>query len=187
MDFPPAGHRPRIILLIGPKGSGKSLIGTLMADHSAFVFVRVETWALDVRRDRPADDPEYVSDVFARIEAGLRETLQQTPGVVFESTGLTDAFDQMLTRLQADFQVALIGIRASDVVCLERIRTRDASIHIPVSDHLIADINRQVREKQIPVDLEIVNEGKELSELTAKIRQVLRRIAPEWVHPGGER
>lgn len=184
MDFPSKAQTPHIILLIGPKGSGKSLIGTLMADHSAFAFVRVETWALEVRRDRPADDPAYVSEVFGRIEAGLRETLQHTPGIVFESTGLTDAFDQMLGRLQADFRVTLVGIRASDDVCLERIRTRDASIHIPVSDHLIADINRQVREKHIPVDLEIVNEGKELSPLTAEIRQVLQRIAPAWVYPG---
>lgn len=45
-----------IYLLIGPKGSGKTHIGTVLNTHFGMHFVRVENWAKAVRRERAEDD-----------------------------------------------------------------------------------------------------------------------------------
>ncbi len=58
----------QILLLIGPKGSGKTFIGTLIQKEFHIDFVRVEEWVLKVRKDRNLDDPDYISEVFKVIE-----------------------------------------------------------------------------------------------------------------------
>ena len=43
-------------------------------------------------------------------------------------------------------------------MCLERTKTRDQSIHIPVSDNLVEEINRKAFSVDLPFDLVIENE-----------------------------
>lgn len=162
-----------IVLLIGPKGSGKSFIGTLMAERLGFDLVRVEDRIRGIRRDRSIDDATYVEDAFRVAEAFVRERSERNDRVVFESTGLTDSFDAMLTRLRADHRVITIGVEAGDVLCLERVRTRDASIHIAVSDDQVAEINRRVRERARTTDFTLSNERTEPDELVERIRGFL--------------
>lgn len=57
----------RIFLLLGPKGSGKSFIGTLFDKEFQIRFLRVEDWAKRIKRDRQVDDNEYLNDVFKNI------------------------------------------------------------------------------------------------------------------------
>ena len=87
-------HQKLIYLLIGPKGSGKSFIGTLMDHTFGIHFIRVEDWAKAVKKDRQVDNPFYLAEVFQAIEHGVREVLKQYDQVVFESTGLSAYFDR---------------------------------------------------------------------------------------------
>jgi shikimate kinase len=45
-----------VYLLIGPKGSGKSFIGTLMDERLGIRFIRVENISKKVKKDRQIDD-----------------------------------------------------------------------------------------------------------------------------------
>lgn len=65
-----------ICLLIGPKGSGKSFIGTLMEEEFGIKFIRVESWVKQVKRDRHIDNQSYLNDAFLAIESGVRKTLK---------------------------------------------------------------------------------------------------------------
>jgi len=147
----------RIYILIGPKGSGKTYIGTLLQDQLHIPFLRVEDIALRVKKDRNYTDAGYIQEVFQGIETAVRETLVTENALVFESTGLTEAFDQMLLRLQRDFQVTLIRIKTASDACLSRVRSRDQSIHINVSDDHVRAINAQVMDKVFAFDGEIDN------------------------------
>mgnify|MGYP001825899733 CR=1 FL=1 len=75
-----------IYLLIGPKGSGKSLIGTLFEKHFNIKFYRVENWVLEIKRDWDVIDEEY-------IKIGLFE--------------LIDAFQKILERIPEDHKVEM--------------------------------------------------------------------------------
>jgi len=146
-----------IYLLIGPKGSGKSYIGTLIQEQIGIPFLRVEDWAKAVKKDRTINNEHYIKDVFEAIEQGVRSALMQKDKVVFESTGLSDAFDLMLKNLRRDFKVITIGVKADPKTCLQRVKSRDQSIHIAVSDDQVLEINRMVVEKGMKTDYVVQN------------------------------
>ncbi len=148
----------RIYLLVGPKGSGKTYIGTLLESRTGIPFVRVEAIALRVQRDRAYDDRHYVQEVFSAIEAEVRDRLRTVPELLFESTGLTDAFDAMLRNLQASFRVVLIRIAADPDKCAWRVQHRDLSQHVNVSDAQVRAINVRAAAKPFAFDGVIPND-----------------------------
>lgn len=169
----PAIEKCTIYLLIGPKGSGKSYIGQLMEKHYGIRFLRVEDWALQIKRDRAVDNETYLKEVFAAIEAGVRKELELKRPVVFESTGLTGFFDSMLENLKRDYTVQTIAITTDPTICLERVRSRDQSIHINVSDAQVSEINARVFQKQIKTDFIIDNTDKQEEDLCHDLEAIL--------------
>ncbi len=168
----------KIYLLIGPKGSGKSYIGNLMDKAFQIRFVRrVEDWAKTVKKDREIDDKAYIEEIFQVIEKGVRKELTKYDDIVFESTGLSEYFDVMLENLQRDFDLKTIRIIAHDELCLSRVRTRDLSIHVDVSDNQVKKINEQVSEKGFIAAFSITNNDKTDLEL---IRELKRIIGPPF-------
>lgn len=163
-----------IYLLTGPKGSGKSFIGALMEKEFGIKFIRVEDRVKDVRRGRKINNQSYLKEAFEVIEHYIRESLNENDRIVFESTGLTIYFEKMLKDLRRDFTVVTIGVQANDEMCLNRVKTRDLSIHINVSDDEVNEINRRVREKQIRTDFIISNENKSAGELTKEVAGIIK-------------
>ncbi len=151
-------NRKIIYILIGPKGSGKTFVGQLVEAQLGIPFLRVEDIALKVKKDRAVDDTGYVREVFRAIEQAVREKVEADGRLVFESIGLTDDFDQMLRNLRRDCTVKLVGLKASPALCLERVRRRDASVHIDVSDQQVEQINVAVLRKHFTFDGQIDND-----------------------------
>lgn len=112
----------------------------------------MEDIALRFKKERQFNDADYIQEVFQCIEMTVRKILVTEDEVVFESTGLTDAFDQMLLRLKRDFKVILIHIKTDLEKCLTRVKSRDQSIHINVSDEHVMAINRQAVNKSLAYD-----------------------------------
>ena len=148
-----------IYILIGQKGSGKSFTGQIIQDKFGVKFVRVEDIAKRIKRNREVDDESYHRDAFTEIELHLRRVLEDEPSVVFESTGLGVHFDQMLQNLKSSYKVITIGIKTDPDLCLKRIKSRDQSIHIDVSDKDVKYINSLVRQRNFECDFEIDNNG----------------------------
>jgi predicted kinase len=163
----------KIYLLIGAKGSGKSFIGMLMEEHFGVKFIRVEDWAQKIKAKRAINNEAYLTDVFQGIEDGIREVMIREDIIVFESTGLTSQFDRMLKNLQGDFSVITILVEAKNETCLRRVKTREQSIHIAVSDEQVNEINKLVQEKQMPTDHCVTNENKSAKELVAEISKII--------------
>lgn len=150
---------PTVLLLVGPKGSGKTFIGSLICKHLGVPFFRAEPIFLEnLRSSRlrgAARDAEGFEKVFAEVERWL----VNTPRVALESTGASDAFPPFLDALRSKYQVLLVSIQAPPETCLERVRTRDPKDHIAVSDDNVVAINRRAAKVRLDWDLEIDNGG----------------------------
>lgn len=165
-----------VFLLIGQKGGGKSFIGNLFEKNFGIKFIRVEDWAKRIKKERAVDNEEYLMQVFDEIEKGIRETLLSADKIVFESTGLTKYFDQMLYSLRQDYKVTTIEIYADSNICLERVKTRDQNIHINVSDEQVLMINEMVRGRSFKSDFSIMNENKSETELIIEISSIIQTV-----------
>ena len=172
-----AGQVPCIYLLLGPKGSGKSYAGRLMEAELNIPFCPVEQWLLELKQSPDLNNDAYLQAVFARIEEGVRTALQSATVVCFESTGLTPWFDGMLASLQQDFRVITIRLQADADVCLNRVEARDASTHLPHSWETVADINRQVAEKNVPAMHTISNSENNREALLKALQAVVKSTA----------
>ena len=169
-------HDGHIYLLIGPKGSGKSFIGKLIDTQFDIRFLRVEDWVKNLSPQSAAmEDESYLEAVFYEIEHGVRRELKKASPVVFESTGLTTYFDEMFARLSRDFRMTTIGVRADPVCCLERVKSRDQSIHIDIPIDTVKAINDQVLEKNMKTDYILQNNEANLESLKARLKKIIEQ------------
>ena len=166
-------NRKEIFLLIGQKGSGKSFLGTIFDMEFGIRFIRVEDWIRQIKKDRDIFDEIYLKQVFTEIENGIREMLNETDRLVFESTGLTHYFDKMLESLKKDFRVTTIGVYADSRICLDRVRTRDQTIHINISDDQVSMINEKIRARDFETDYQIDNENRTEKEIIEDLKNIV--------------
>ena len=163
----------RVYILIGPKGAGKTFLGRAIEKEFQIPFLEVESIALRVKQERAFDNADYVREIFKAIETAVRDELSKTTELLFDSTGLSDEFDEMLANLRADFDLRLIRIRADPDVCLERVRARDASGQVPVSESDIRKINSLALKKEFVFFGELDNlPGRDLKSTLADFKKL---------------
>jgi shikimate kinase len=132
-----------IILLVGPKGAGKSTLGEALARALPIAFLRVEPLYLDVMRTHThVDGVELERRGFDAIRHAIDDLARHNPIVCFESTGTARVFFGFLHQLRERYAVYLVRVTAPASICLERVRSRSSSNHIPVSDERVQEINR---------------------------------------------
>ena len=168
------GKKRKIFLLIGPKGSGKTFIGSIFKKRFNIDFIRVEDWFLDLKIGAAdISDDKYVRQSFQIIEKGIREAVHERDSLVFESTGLTVHFDNMLLSLKSDFTVVTIKINTDIDLCLKRVQERDQSIHINISDEQVEKINSMAALKHHDTDYAIENSNKSIYDLKEEIGKII--------------
>lgn len=165
--------RRTVVVLVGPKGSGKTHIGTLLREKLGIPFLRVEPIFLANMRTSALTGAALDAEGYAMVLRAVDGVLATERRVVIESTGASDAFPAFLDALRERCEVRLVSVRASPARCLERVRTRDRTLHIPVSDERVEAINARAASVGLPWDLEIDNDAPVAPEV---IIRLLRRI-----------
>ncbi len=147
-----------LVLLVGLKGSGKTFTGGVLEKHLGVKFLRIEPIFLGLMQREPelAGIP-LEQKGFQIVLDRLDELAQVHSAVCIESTGTAHTFSALLAALQQGFRVLMIQIKAPMSACLERVMARDASVHIPVSDHRLREINERALLVDLPWDLVIDN------------------------------
>jgi 2-phosphoglycerate kinase len=131
-EMMPAADPKTLLILVGPKGSGKTHIGAVVERMLGIRFLRVEPIFLGHETFLGA-----VSDVQRQIDPALAAG----DSVIIESTG---AAPDYVRSLQHRYErVRLVQMRASAETCFRRFNQRDTSQHIPVSDARFHEINEQ--------------------------------------------
>ena len=147
-----------VILLVGPKGAGKTTIGALAAGELGVAFLRVELIYLSMLEANPHRSGAELEPLGFGAILGAVEDLTRTSRVIcLESTGTAGYFPEFLRQLRARYRVYLVRVSAPADVCRARVRARDRADHIPVSDERLEEINRIAAAVRLPWDLEIDN------------------------------
>jgi len=148
--------------LIGPKGSGKTYIGSRIEQLTGIKFLRVEPLWLQLAEGE---------DGWSRVEREIDNLFLQYDKVIIESLGAGEGFNQMYASLKDNYEVKLIKVETDLEECLRRVRDRDNANHIPVSDERVREYNRITASVDHPCDWVIDNNGPATDE------EILKAIA----------
>lgn len=146
-----------VYVLIGPKGSGKTHIGSILEKEIGLKFLSVEKLGLENIQKSKLIGEELIKEGFHQEEAAIDEILKSNNAVSFESTGAHPYLQNILSSLCTKYSVKLIKIFSPLEKCYERIKHRDHSLHIPVSEEFLRWINEGAANVNFKWDLEIDN------------------------------
>lgn len=160
-----------LYILIGPKGAGKSHIGTLINTHSDIHFLRVEPIWLGLQ---PGEDG------WRKVEMAVDALFQEHNKVMIESLGVGEGFASLFAALAKKYPIRLIRIKADLATCLARVQSRNNAEHIPVSDDKVLEYNQIAAGVTYDWDLEIDNNGPaEDAEILSAILALDRQASQE--------
>jgi shikimate kinase len=166
----------RVLVLVGPKGAGKSTIGNLLDRTLGVRFVRVEPVFLAIKEALGSAHPDYERRGFEAVLARLTSELTAADTICFESTGASREFAWLLSELRKLARVLPVHVLAEPSQCLDRIHRRDASIHIPVSDDQVSRINELAFQVELPWVAQVDNRSSFAPDLIVQqMRNLLRQ------------
>jgi len=140
--------RKILYILIGPKGSGKTYIGSQVNKNTDISFLRVEPIWLKLA---PGENG------WERVEQEIDKEFRQHHKVMIESLGAGAGFNGMHSSLRNKYEVKLVKVYADLEECLRRVRNRDNADHIPVSDEKVEEYNKIAASINHPWDAVIDN------------------------------
>jgi len=123
-----------LFMLIGPKGSGKTHIGTLVNQYTDIAFLRVEPIWLSLQ---PGEDG------WKKVEAVVDSLFEKQDKVMIESLGIGEEFVKFHASLAEIYSIKMIRIYADLDTCFTRVKTRNNADHIAVSDDKVAEFNME--------------------------------------------
>lgn len=137
-----------LYMLIGPKGSGKTHIGTIVERNTDIFFLRVENIWLKLK---------YNENGWKKVEQKIDMTFRNNNKIMIENLGAGEGFHQFYASLNKKYIIKLIRVFADLDICLTRVRRRDNANHIPVSDNMVIEYNKIASQVSLDWDIEIDN------------------------------
>ena len=135
-------------MLVGPKGSGKTHIGTLINRHTDIAFLRVEPIWLGLK---PNDNG------WEKVEAAIDAMFQKHNKLMIESLGIGEGFRKFYASLASKYHIKMIRVYANLETCFTRVKTRNNVEHIAVSDDKVTEFNQIAAAVSYNWNLEINN------------------------------
>ncbi|MDH4070225.1 MAG: shikimate kinase [Ignavibacteria bacterium] len=138
-----------VVMLIGPKGSGKTHIGTVVEKRLGIKFLRVEPIWLGLSNGQ---------DGWSVVEKNIDSCLRDVDMVIIESLGGSEGFERLRANLSSRYAIRYVKVAAPLEVCAERVRNRDSTCHIPVSDDKVDAYNRLAARVSLPWSRVVTND-----------------------------
>jgi gluconokinase len=165
------GAAPRIIVLMGPAGAGKTTIGIVLARSLGWRFLDADDFHspenIDrMRRGIPLTDADREPWLRAMREA-LTEALASTTNVVLACSALKEQYRRDLIPDGAEASVRFVYLRAPEHVLRERLAKRSGHYAGP------ALLKSQLATLEEPADALWVDASCDPQEIVARIRQAL--------------
>jgi len=149
--------RKLVYILVGPKGSGKTHIGSLLEKEIGLKFLSVEKLGLENIPKSKLTGYELEKEGFHHEEREIDRILTLADALSFEATGSSEYFYTVLDRLRTKYEVKLVKVFSPLATCYHRINQRGPSDHIPVSEERIKAINEKAAKVELSWALTIDN------------------------------
>ena len=131
------------VILVGPKGSGKSHIGRVLERRLGVHFLKVEPlWMAHAARCRAAGREPDIAGGIAAVHPEVTRAIGRHRHVCVETTGASPEILDGLRSLAPPADTLVVRVRAPLALCLERIATRDPSHQIPMDLESIRNVHR---------------------------------------------
>src|SRR4051794_22893634 len=108
-----------IILLVGPKGAGKSTIGEILEKRRGIQYVQAEQIFLKLRNEIGSNHPDLEVKGYEALIVALEDALRRGHVVCFDSTGASSRFPDVVSSVSALGRVIAIKVTAPNEVLLE--------------------------------------------------------------------
>jgi hypothetical protein len=139
-----------LYMLIGPKGSGKTYIGTLIENNTSIVFLRVEPIWLNLLVNENGWD---------KVEAEIDNSFEKYNEIMIENLGIGDGFNLFHRSLKRKYNIKMIRVFSDLDTCFKRVQFRDKRNHIPISDDKVHEYNTIASQVSFNWSLIIDNNG----------------------------
>lgn len=106
-----------LFILVGPKGAGKTHIGTLVNAQMAIKFLPVEPIWIDYLKNKAKD-----RDGWDIVEEEINRVFESNDKVMIESLGAGEGFARLHKSLKNKYQIKFIKVESALDKCLERVR-----------------------------------------------------------------
>jgi hypothetical protein len=162
------------VVLIGPKGSGKSHIGRVLERQLGVFFFHVEPLWMDYYATcRVSGCAPAVPEGIAIVHPLIRKALLEHAHVCVETTGASCEILTDLLTLEEPSKTILVRVHVPLELCLERIANRDTTSQIPMD----SDSIRKVHALSVACDLrphmELDNRNLSDEEIVSAFRSAL--------------
>jgi shikimate kinase len=141
-----------LFILVGPKGAGKTHIGTLVNAQMAIKFLSVESIWIDYLKNGAKDQ-----DGWDIVEEEIDQVFESNDNVMIESLGAGEGFARLHKSLKNKYEIKFIKVESALDKCLERVRNRDSTAHIPISADKVEEYNKIAAQVSYNWDLVIDN------------------------------
>jgi cytidylate kinase len=177
------------ILLVGPKGSGKSHIGRILDARLGVHFFHVEPLWLSYHAYCSANGREVdIAEGIARIHPILAGALDRHAHVCAETTGASSEILEGLLSLRPRSEIIIARITAPLELCLQRIANRDQTHQIPLETETIRVVHELSESLALDPDIALNNANLTESEIVNAFKTILvaspsrpREVILAWV------
>jgi shikimate kinase len=171
--------RRMLILLVGPKGSGKSHVGRILERELGVHFFHVEPlWMRYREACLEADREATVAEGIAAVHPQLRAAVREHPHVCVETTGASPDILTDLMSLAPRADTLIVRMTSPLSVCLERIARRDPTHQIPVDLATCREIYELSTALELDADLVFDNLDLRDEQIVAAISPLLAGTRP---------
>jgi shikimate kinase len=162
------------VLLVGPKGSGKTHIGRALERHLGVRFFHVEPLWLAYHAECKAKGiqptiPEGISSVHPQIAQALRANEH----VCVETTGASSEILDALLTLWSPSKTLVARVSAPLELCLRRLDARDQTNQIAMDIESIRQAHRLSVTADLQPQLTLVNAGLSDTEIVNRFKSAL--------------
>jgi hypothetical protein len=157
-------YNKNIIILVGPKGSGKTYIGNLVQDVYGIQYINAEKLLLEYLEKNPLIKlplPRHGFDI--EIDE-IAKFFKDRFCLIYDMTGTSEYFTSVINELKTLYRVHLIKVSCPLFCCDERIKKRSVTNHFAMDMKSINDINKRAIAVKCDWDLEIINDAHSDSE-----------------------
>lgn len=148
-----------LLLLVGPKGSGKSHIGRILETYRGIHFFRVEPhWKRYYAECEASGRQPVIAEGIARIHPHLAGALRGYEHVCAETTGASEEILEYLLSLRRVPDILVARTTAPLDLCLQRIASRDQTCQIPMDSESVRKLHDLSESAVVQPDLIIRSE-----------------------------